>query len=300
MAKAKPVVQPKPKPSRWRIDPVESGVHRVTLPPAVRSDMWVFLSADWHWDNTKCRLDVLERDLQTAKRIGAMVISAGDHFCAMQGKFDRRADKQALRPEHATGSYLDALVDTAAEFLKPYLGIMGLITIGNHESSIYARHETCLTTRLVERLRSAGSPCRAGGYNGWVQFYAASGRAVGIYRLYYHHGSGGDAPVTQGLLGMNRVSQYVDADAILSGHIHTKNLSTVVRERLSSNGIRRVSDTHLVRVSTYKDEYSPLVGWHIEQGRGPRPTSSPGYWLHLKMNRDKTRLIPTYHEQPLE
>lgn len=287
-------------PTSWTISRIEPGVHRVTFGGANYPDMWTFLSSDWHWDNPKARLDLIERDLRQAKAVGGCVISAGDHFCAMQGKYDKRSSKDDLRPEHAGGSYLDRLVDTAAEFLTPYAEVMGLITLGNHETAIYGRHETCLTTRLVERLRLMGSPCQRGGYNGWVQFQARSksGNGSAQWRLYYHHGSGGDSPVTQGLLGMNRVSQYVDADGILSGHIHARNLSTVCRERLSINGKRQVGETALIRTSTYKDEYSPLSGFHIEKGRGPRPTMRPGYWLRLKLDRTKTMLETTFHDVP--
>ena len=284
----------------WTIKRIEPGVHRVEFGGANYPQLWAFLSSDWHWDNPKARLDLIERDLRQAKKVGGCVISAGDFFCAMQSKKDKRHNKNDVRPEHVHGNYFDRLVDTATEFLKPYVDVMGLMTLGNHETAIYSHYETCLLTRLVERLRLLGSDCKVGGYNGWVQFMgrSKSGSTSAQWRLYYHHGSGGDSPVTQGLLGMNRVSQYVDADGILSGHIHARNLSTVCRERLSPNGQRRVGETALIRTSTYKDEYSPLAGFHVEKGRGPRPVMRPGYWLSLKLDRTKTFLEPTFHDVP--
>jgi hypothetical protein len=283
----------------WKIEPVENGVHSVAFQGGCYPEMWVLLSADWHWDNPKCRLDRLARDLDTAKRLGAMVISCGDHFCAMQGKYDKRSSKDSIRPEHQVGSYLDSLVETGAEFLKPYADVLGLISLGNHETSIYNRHETCLISRLVERLRAMGSPCRKGGYNGWLSFRSiVSGRQKGdSYRLYYHHGSGGDAPVTHGTISMSRVSQFVDADCILSGHLHTKNITVAAREKLGARSVRKVYETTMVRCSTYKDEYSPLVGWHLEKGKGPRPTTNPSYWLKLKIKRD-SNIEATFHDAP--
>lgn len=287
-------------PTSWTIDKIEPGVHRVTFGGQNYPDLWTFLSSDWHWDNPKARLDLIERDLRQAKAVGGMVISAGDFFCAMQSKKDKRHNKNDIRPEHIGGNYFDRLIDTAIEFLMPYVDVMGLMTLGNHETAIYSHYETCLLTRLVERLRLLGSRCQVGGYNGWVLFQgrSKSGTASAQWKLYYHHGSGGDSPVTQGLLGMNRVSQYVDADGILSGHIHARNLSTVCRERLTINGKRQVGETALIRTSTYKDEYSPLSGFHIEKGRGPRPTMRPGYWLRLKLDRSKTFLETTFHDVP--
>lgn len=283
----------------WSIRSLEHGVHKVGFSGGRQPEMWVLITADWHWDNPKCRLDLIERDLKTAKSLGAMVISCGDHFCAMQGKYDKRSSKDSIRPEHQTGSYLDSLVETAADFLKPYASVMGMISVGNHETAIYGRHETCLTSRLVERLRLEGSHCVKGGYNGWILYGANyKGKALGAnYRMYYHHGSGGDSPVTQGTIAMSRVSQYVDADCIVSGHIHTKNLGVMAREKITAQDIRKVYETTLVRVSTYKDEYGPLDGWHIEKGRGPRPTTNPGYWMRLYSNRDNT-IVATFHDSP--
>jgi hypothetical protein len=286
----------------WTIEPTENGVHRVSFTGKGTAEMWVLLSADWHWDNPKSRLDCIERDLKEAKRIGAMVISCGDHFCAMQGKYDKRSSKDSIRPEHQTGSYLDALVETAADFLTPYKEVMGLISVGNHETAIYGRHETCLTSRLVERLRTSGSQCRKGGYNGWLLFrhMCNDGKQGGeAYRMYYHHGSGGDAPVTHGTIAMSRVNQFVDADCILSGHLHIKNLSKSAREKLTPAGNRKIYETALVRCSTYKDEYAPLEGWHLEKGKGPRPTTNPSYWLRLRVDRNRV-IHATFHDAPPE
>jgi hypothetical protein len=287
--------------SRWEIIPVESGVHRVRFSGGRHPEAWCLLTADWHWDNPKSRLDIIERDLKRAKELNAMVFSFGDHFCAMQGKYDKRSSKDSLRPEHQSGSYLDRLVETAAEFLKPYAANMAMISVGNHETAIYGRHETCLISRLVERLRIDGSPCRKGGYNGWIQFLASSsGTTTGqSYRLYYHHGSGGDSPVTYGTIAMSRVSQFVDADCIVSGHLHTKNLSIMAREKLNPSGQRKVYESHLVRCSTYKDEYAPLEGWHVEKGRGPRPTINPSYWMRLRLGKDSV-VSATFHDEPPE
>lgn len=285
----------------WSIESGEQGVWRVRFDGGRTPSMWVLLSADWHWDNPKTRLDLIERDLKLAKKVGAMVISAGDHFCAMQGKYDKRASKDAIRPEHVDGSYLDRLVETGAEFLMPYKDQLGLISVGNHETAIYNRHETCLISRLVERLRVAGSPCQKGSYNGWLMFLAQyRGKTdCEAFRLYYHHGSGGDAPVTHGTIAMSRVSQWIDADAILSGHLHIRNMTVTAREKLTTAGSRKVYETNLIRVSTYKDEYAPLDGWHIEKGKGPRPTNNPSYWMRL--STDRTGVITaTFHDTPVE
>jgi hypothetical protein len=143
----------------------------------------------------------------------------------MQGKYDKRSHKKDLRPEHATGNYLDSLVETAAKFLAPYSKILTVRAAGNHESSIQKNHETDLCERLAERIRSNKGIARRGGYSGFVRFslykHKTGGKLSGSqgYKLWYFHGSGGGGPVTRGVIQTNRQAVYVaDADFVVTGH----------------------------------------------------------------------------------
>lgn len=80
----------------------------------------LLLLSDVHWDNPHCDRRKFKQALDKAKERGAKVAIFGDFFCAMQGKYDKRSSKIAIRPEHQTGNYLDSLVDTAAERLPPH------------------------------------------------------------------------------------------------------------------------------------------------------------------------------------
>ena len=90
------------------------------------------LSADHHWDNPDSRHDMIIRHLKEAKERNTKVFMFGDFFCAMQGKYDKRASKSKVRPEHQNDNYLDSLVNTAAAFLMPYRQQIALISPGNH------------------------------------------------------------------------------------------------------------------------------------------------------------------------
>ena len=78
------------------------------------------LLSDVHWDNPHCDRALLKKHLDMAKVRGAGIMVFGDFFCAMQGKYDPRGAKGNIRPEHDVPNYLDALVDSAAEYLLPY------------------------------------------------------------------------------------------------------------------------------------------------------------------------------------
>ena len=82
-------------------------------------EQWFFLKSDDHWDNPKCKRDLLKRDLEKAKARNAGILGVGDLFCAMQGKYDKRSSKDDVRPEHQNGRYLDSLVETGRTGTRP-------------------------------------------------------------------------------------------------------------------------------------------------------------------------------------
>lgn len=287
-------VRANPKSSTWSTDRLSGGICRITF----YNRAWVYVSSDWHWDSMHCDRDRLAADLALAKRLNAAVICLGDLFDCMGGKYDPRSNgKNDIRPELQTGNYFDELVGQAAAWLEPYREQIAFISPGNHETAVRKRQETCLITRLGERLRLAGSPVLCGGYAGWVLMrgLATSGRAALVHRLWYHHGYGGGGPVTRGVIDFSRYLVDVDADTIVAGHIHQRTLIEASRQRISAQGIQQVSPIYLVRSAAYKQECL-TDGWAVEKGMSARPLG--GWWLHLRLNSEKTAMIASFHDRP--
>jgi hypothetical protein len=245
----------------------------------------------------KCNREKLTADLTKARELNAAVLSIGDHFDAMGGKYDPRSNgKWDVRPEFQRGNYYDDIVTQCAEYLEPYREQIALITPGNHETAVRKRMETCLTTRLVEQLRVRGSKCRHAGYSGWVMFRAKAGKtSTALYRLWYHHGYGGGGPVTRGVIDYSRYLTDVDADCVHAGHVHQRTLIEASRQRLSPTGLVRVRPIHLVRSAAYKQE-SLSDGWAVEKGMSSRPLG--GWWMLLRWNVDHTELRASFHDSP--
>lgn len=280
---------------RWTADSLGNSVSRITF---TKHSQWVYLSSDWHWDSVKCDRDRLLEDLVLAKKLDAAVCSFGDHFDCMGGKYDPRSGKADIRPELQVGNYFDEIINQNAEWLMPFTDQMAVITPGNHETAIRKRQETCLTTRIVDRLRAAGSQVVQGGYSGWVLIRGQlGGTRTRVYKLWYHHGFGGGGPVTRGVIDFSRMMVDVDADAIVSGHVHQKTLMEATRHRISSSGIPTISPVHLVRSSTYKRD-SVSDGWGVEKGMAARPVG--GWWLKIRWATDKRSLKATFHDRPEE
>lgn len=243
--------------------------------------------ADLHWDNAHCRLDLLKATLDEAKAEGAPVFLFGDTFCAMQGKWDPRSSRSALREEHHTGSYLDSLVSTAVEWFKPYASSLAMISYGNHETSILKRHQVDLCQQLVGALRRDGSPVVCGTYWGFVVAQARLRQLQNqsaTLKIHYHHGSGGGAEVTRGFIDHNRTrSMYGDFDVGVYGHIHRRNCDENIITTVTARGKIEQRPQLFLRCSTWKDE--SLDGWHVQQGRAARPIG--GWWLELVGHKQK-------------
>lgn len=256
---------------------------------------WFLLRSDAHHDNLHCDQALEKKHLDQALERDAGIIDCGDLFCAMGGKFDKRADSNQLRPELRTACYFDALVEYNAKFYEPYARNFVMLSPGNHETAIEKNHETRLTERLAERLKAAGSPVQCGTYQGWVRFmfnfHTTKRKTI---RMAYTHGYGGGGPVTKDIIQFNRQLAYLEsADLIVSGHTHDALESTQRREYLDFNGKPCYRDVNCIKLGCYKDEFGPGQGWAVGKGMPPKPLGA--YWLRFYLG-DQDGEITILHE----
>jgi hypothetical protein len=242
------------------------------------------LRADAHHDNAHSDHGLQRRHLEQAKAAGAGIIDFGDLCCAMQGKWDKRADATALRPELQGKNYLDDLVTYNAGFLRPYAANIVQISPGNHETAIQKHHQTDLTQRIAQELK-----VRFGTYAGWIGFrFTINQTKQKTLWLYYNHGYGGGGAVTKGVIQSNRMAVYLpDATFVVSSHTHDHWFLPLARTRISQGGVPFSDEQYHVKLGTYKDEFSPMEGFHIEKGREPKPMGA--VWLTFKTQPGDSR-----------
>lgn len=277
------------KPS-WTIERKEKHLWVLNLPS--KNTPPILLMSDEHWDNAHADLDLIKKHHSYAKALNAPIFKFGDTFCAMQGKWDRRADQNQLREEHRGNNYLDKLVETADDFYGPYKDNIALITDGNHEGSICERHQTDLVKRLGASLWGKDFETHTGPIWGFViiRLLDYRGKCEGHRVLHFHHGYGGGGEITRGLIDQSRTRSQYDADIYYSGHIHRRNQDENILTRVDPVNAKIVTNPQIfLRGSCYKDETD---GWHASKGRASRPLG--GWWLRVFLrHKGKTRIIDT-------
>jgi hypothetical protein len=262
-----------------------------------RQEFWFLLTSDEHLDNKHADLKLYKSGLKEAAVRGAGLISNGDQFCAMQGKWDPRSDQSQLRAEHRGSNYLDLLVDWHADILEPYAKYIIALGHGNHETSQIDRHGVDLTQNLVAELRARARnnkesfTGRCHGVSGWVRFKTRRGRRSKSIVLYRHHGAGGAARITKGVLEHSRAGvDCPDAHIIIMGHNHNKYQVSIPRIRLSE-GSKPYHDEQLhIRIPGAKNAWGDgYGGWEVVKNMGPRAMGAA--WLRIYNKNDETKYL---------
>ena len=250
---------------------------------------YVMLRGDAHHDNPDSDRELELNHLGVAKSLNAAIIDNGDLFCAMQGKYDPRSSKDKVRPENQRGDYLDSLVRSATELYAPFANRFIGFGLGNHETSIYKRHETDLTDRMCTLLsHTRGVPNLKMGYSSWYRFVIPEGKVSRIaFTVYAVHGWGGGGAVTRNMIQAgNRIPMMVEgADVIVVGHTHDGWECPIKKKVLDRAGCPKDSILHIVQCPSYKNEYKAGEGgWHVETGKPPKWTGC--YMLRLSLARE--------------
>jgi hypothetical protein len=247
----------------------------------------LLLISDVHYDSKDCHRDLLKSHMKEADYI----LCFGDWFDVMGCYKDPRSKGQDVRPEYLSQSkaYLDLIVEDAYNFLLPFKDKLLFMGSGNHESAIVKHRDTDILNTLCFLLRTAGSPVVKGGYSGYINFslkpHTTSEKTVNKL-LAYHHGYGGNAPRSKGILRSQMDAlNWSDADIIVSGHDHNKlhDFNVVYKRNIFSGKIDHITKDW-IKLGNYKrnDQNPGIGGWAVEKGFMPKPIG--GYFCELHAN----------------
>jgi len=251
-------------------------LHSFKLNQNYRPSFWNI--SDVHWDNPKCNQEAFKRHLDKAKANDDLIFINGDLLCLMQGKHDPRRSKGDIRPEHNHNDYIDLVINSCADFLRPYVRQIAWIGAGNHETKVSETLGTNILSRLIERLNIFGvsdfgdmyTPVVQGAYTSFQKIiYYNSSTSKYTVNMMHDHGHWGGI-ITKGTLSAVRYCAfYPDFDICYSGHTHDSWI--VPQPTLKIENGRVINKPRwVVRSGTYKEEFTKGSGWAVERIGSPK------------------------------
>ena len=264
-------------------------VHNLEVLTSASNPFSVLQVSDIHIDSIKCDRKLFKKHLKEAEEREALVFINGDLLAVMGCARDPRSSYSDIRPEYLVTNYLDAVIEDVIEMLSKYK-VEYFIGHGNHETNIFQRMHTDVTKRVVEGLKGKGLAATMGGYSGWMIYTLRRNINGGRIPLkqFYHHGYGGNAPRSKGILKVDiNMKNHPDANIITTGHDHNNWYLPVTVQRLNKQFKVHNSVVHNIDTGSYKKLGDGFAGWATEKGFA-NPTLG-GWWTELCINREKIK-----------
>lgn len=245
---------------------------------------YVLIISDVHLDALHSDRKLFKKHLTQAQELNAPVIINGDLLDLTGHKLDPRNSKHEIDPLFATSEdYLGDICEYTADFLAPFAENIVLLGYGNHEWEYKRRHEICPLSIVATHLKlKTGVRPIVAPYTFWVQFKCEShtgGRRKTV-RAKFHHGAGGNSPVTKGMIASNRSVVNWDADVYVRSHIHNRFTAHLPYERISATGVILEDQSRLyLQTGAYVSDYKNGNSWSQRKAFGS--PSLGGYWLRL-------------------
>ena len=179
------------------------------------------LIGDVHFDSPDCDRGTFKKHLDFCVKEGRYILFVGDFFDAIL-----LGDKKRATAHHITNTdnQLNIKLNEAYEFLKPYQKNILFFGRGNHEESIL-KYNGLDVLEMLTTMLNMGQEHKIlyGNYANFLRFtFKEQGKNRGEYHydIFAHHGCGGSAPATKGMLDFGALTKGINADLIWIGHKH--------------------------------------------------------------------------------
>lgn len=291
---------------KYSAEPKASNVHFYKFKLRSQSTLSTLFCSDIHLDSIHCKREILKRHFDEIKRNDGLIFIFGDLFDVMASFGDKRLQREGVDPQFIQKgrTYLDLVREHAIEFLKPYAEHIAFISPGNHEKTIEKYHNTDMLRNVIYTLNQDHKVnIQYGGYSGWIRLQFDMGnKHIVSSMIHYHHGFGGNAKRSKGMLDVQlEVMKYPDADILVRGHTHQKWYDpSTARVRLTPYGKVYKDKCRYIQSGSYVDGIGDgQAGWPIEKNF--MPTDIGGWYVNfMPVQGGVARLETTVYETQVD
>lgn len=191
-----------------------------TTPFKLDSTLKLGLFSDIHFDSPDCDKETLTKHFDYCLKDNRYILIGGDLFDAILLKDMKRAVNHLLT---AKDNQINVKLEETAHFLDKYKDNIIFIGRGNHEESVLKYNGLDLLQMLTTLLNAGKkNPIQYGNYANFLRFsfINTQKKSIAHYDIFQHHGAGGSAPITKGMLDFSRISKGTNTDLIWIGHKH--------------------------------------------------------------------------------
>lgn len=218
------------------------------------------LFSDLHLGGTDVQEKKLKDDLARSCDENRRILINGDVVEAILP-----TDRKRYTPSRAMthrDDVLNELTDYAVKFLEPYADYIDLIGTGNHEHAPlkYNGYDIigAICVLLNQKRSSSLDMIHRAGYQGYVRYIIerpnVSKGHGSAFTIYHHHGIGGSAPVSKGMIDFNRIVYSHDADLYWLAHKHVGTHDPyIMRDRLTVGNKYEMRRCQAVYTAGYKN-----------------------------------------------
>ncbi len=216
------------------------------------------LLSDLHIGSSLTDYSLIKKELEYARIHGYSIAINGDVFDFILPKDLKRYQPNALHKRlQGCNDIVNKSVDWAYEILQPYVHLIEMIGIGNHDNSLTVHHSTDAVLLLVQKLQKLNPFIHYGGYCGFIdnRYKLPTGKTARLV-TYYHHGwEKGSSSLASAMTGLERIlSSYENVDLVWLGHLHVKVNAPLYRLSCPSSGHHVFQrEVRYIRTGAYMD-----------------------------------------------
>ena len=257
--------------------------------------------SDLHFGSQACDKSKLINYLDEAVEKKARILIIGDIFDLLLPK-DMKRFKLSVLDDFLKDKddIINTVVNEFYKLMQPYIHLIDLISLGNHEDDLIKYHSINPIYLVVEKMnqylkeKKINHKVIHGGYIGYLQYvikldHSQNGSTGSCFNILYFHGKGGEAPVSKGMIDINRMKANFLYDLHLFGHKHNLFADSSLSVIPSSNGIVSFRPCKAVQCGTFHKTYNKKdvgnVSFAERSGFAPKETG--GSFVKFRWDRQK-------------